>query len=53
MDSLQRLLWQLFEKTGSVDAYLSFKEGENGKLNFEAGEEFGTDKNGGNSHKNS
>lgn len=53
MDKLQLLTWRLFEKTGSIDAYLKFKEAENSKLGFEVGEEIGAYKDGGDSDEDS
>lgn len=43
--------WQHFEKTGSIKAYLEFKAQEKNELNFEAGEDFGVNKDVGNSDK--
>ncbi len=44
MDKSKLSAWQEFEKTGSIKAYLNFKAYEKNHLNFEAGEDFGVNK---------
>ena len=44
--------WKEFERTGSIEAYLRIKGYRKNQWNFEAGEEFGVSKDGGDSYKN-
>lgn len=44
MNTSKQSAWQEFERTGSVKAYLNFKAQEKNHLNFEAGEDFGVNK---------
>ena len=44
MDEELYSAWQLFEKTGSIDAYLAFKARTKNEFNIEAGEDFGFNK---------
>ena len=51
MERYENLLWTAFENTGKISNYLKYKTyAENTKV--EVGEEFGLDKNIGNSDKN-
>lgn len=45
----KKILWSAFEQTGTVREYLKFKLFEEEKMKMEAGEEFGFDKDIGNS----
>ncbi|MDO4743803.1 MAG: hypothetical protein Q4A86_00275 [Clostridia bacterium] len=49
MKGYEKFLWSAFENTGSVRDYLKFKLFEEERMKIEAGEEFGFDKNIGNS----
>ena len=48
----KKILWAAFESTGTVKEYLKYKLFEEEKMKMEAGEEFGFDKNIGNSAEN-
>ena len=52
MRSYESFLWTAFKSTGKVRDYLKFKLFEAEKTKVEAGEEFGFDKNIGNSDQN-
>lgn len=49
MDDLKKILWATFANTGDINDYLKYKLIERNDLKFEAGEDFGFDKDDGNS----
>ncbi|MBR5155764.1 MAG: hypothetical protein IKW62_04700 [Clostridia bacterium] len=49
MSVYTEILWAAFERTGSVRGYLKFKLFEAEKMKMEAGDDFGFDKNVGDS----
>ncbi|MBQ9737422.1 MAG: hypothetical protein IJV86_03340 [Clostridia bacterium] len=51
MQDRSLFLWLVFERTGDVADYLRYKFFEKDLLKFEVGEEFGIDKNLGDSSK--
>ena len=51
MNKSELSAWKQFEQTGSIKAYLDYKAQEKNELNFEAGEDFGVNKNGRDSDK--
>ncbi|MBR5614094.1 MAG: hypothetical protein IKT39_05230 [Clostridia bacterium] len=51
MNSYKHLAWKAFETTGGVREYLKYKALDKNDTSVEAGEEFGTFKNIGNSDK--
>ena len=44
MDEFKKSLWDVFLKTGDVRDYLKYRQEAKNDLNFEAGEDFGFDK---------
>ncbi len=51
MADLRMLMWLVFSGTGNVSDYLRYKFFDKGLFDFEVGEEFGTDKDLGDSVK--
>ena len=45
MDEFKKSLWDVFLETGDINDYLRYRQTKKNDLNFEAGEDFGFDKN--------
>jgi hypothetical protein len=52
MKDYRKLLWLVFSNTGDINDYLKYKLIENEALKIEVGEDFGFDKDNGNSNQN-
>ncbi len=44
MDEFKRSLWDVFASTGDINDYLKYTKHKKNDLKFEAGEDFGFDK---------